>query len=154
MRFDPKVGLDRTDWSLLELLREDARLSFAELGRKLRLSAPAVAERLRRLEERGVVRAYRAEIDLAALGRGLHVYLGVIVQPKEYARFKKAIEGLDEILECHHVTGKESFILRAAVAGVPALEALIQRLTAYGPTTTSVILSTSLDRRNFLPPQK
>jgi Lrp/AsnC family leucine-responsive transcriptional regulator len=154
MRFDPKVGLDATDWALVNLLQQDARLSFAALGRKLRLSAPAVAERMKRLEERGVIRGYRAEIDLSTLGRALHVYLRVVVQPKDYARFKKGVEAIDEIFECHHVTGEESFVLRAAVASVPSLEALIQKLTAYGPTTTSVILSTSLDRRHFRPIQR
>jgi Lrp/AsnC family leucine-responsive transcriptional regulator len=143
--------LDATDWKLLNLLQEHARLSFAELGRKLRLSAPAIAERMKRLEERGVIRAYRAEVDLAALGRGLNVYLRAVVEPKDYPRFKKAVEALDEILECHHVTGQESFVLRAAVAGVRSLETLVQKLTVFGPTTTSVILSTSLDRQNFPP---
>jgi Lrp/AsnC family leucine-responsive transcriptional regulator len=109
---------------------------------------------MKRLEERGVVRAYRAEIDLAALGRGLNVYLRVVVQPKDYARFLKTMEALEEILECHHVTGQESFVLRAAVTAVPSLETLIQKLTAFGLTTTSVILSTPLDRRNFVPVQK
>ena len=154
MRFDPKVRLDATDWTLLNLLEKDARLSFAELGRKLRLSPPAVSERVQRLKERGVIRAFRAEIDLSALGRALHVYIRVIVQPKDYARFRKALEQMDEIFECHHVTGAESFILRAAVDSVPSLETLTQKLTVYGPTTTSVILSTSLDRRHFVPAQK
>lgn len=154
MRFDPKAAVDPTDWKLLHLLERDARMSFAELGRKLRLSPPAVAERMKRLEDRGVIRAYRAEIDLTALGRPLHVYLRVIVQPGDYARFRKKIEGLDAIFECHHVTGTESFVLRAAIESVPALEELIQQLTAYGPTTTSVILSTMLDRRHFVPVQR
>ena len=153
MRFDPKAGLDATDWALLKHLSKDARLSFAALGRKLRLSAPAIAERMNRLEERGVIRGYRAEVDLAALGRGLNVYLRAIVQPKDYPRFHKTVEALDEILECHHVTGEESFVLRAAVAGVSSLDILIQKLTMFGPTTTSVILSTALDRRNFVPGQ-
>jgi Lrp/AsnC family leucine-responsive transcriptional regulator len=129
-------------------------LSFAELGRNLRLSPPAVAERMKRLEERGVIRAYRAEINLSALGRPLHVYFRVTVPPKEYPRFKKKVDTMDEILECHHVTGEESFILRAAVDAISSLETLIQKLTEYGPTTTSVILSTSLDRRHFVPIQK
>jgi Lrp/AsnC family transcriptional regulator, leucine-responsive regulatory protein len=149
MRFDPKAGLDAIDWALLNLLHKNARLSLAALGRKLHLSAPAIAERMKRLEERGVIRAYRAEIDLSALGRVLNVYLRAVVQPKDYARFKKAVESFDEILECHHVTGEESFVLRAAVTGVPSLDILIQKLTVFGPTTTSVILSTSLDRRNL-----
>lgn len=154
MRFDPKAGLDATDWTLLHMLKENARLSFAELGRNLRLSAPAVAERMKRLEERGVVRAYRADIDLSKLGRGLHVYLRTVVQPRDYARFKKAVAALDEIFECHHVTGQESFVLRAAVADVPSLETLTQKLSTFGSTVTSVILSTALDRRNFLPTQQ
>jgi Lrp/AsnC family transcriptional regulator, leucine-responsive regulatory protein len=154
VKFDPKGAVDPTDWKLLHLLERDARLSFAELGRKLKLSPPAVAERMKRLEERGVIRAYRAEIDLTSLGRLLHVYLRVIVQPRDYARFRKKIEVLDAIFECHHVTGTESFVLRAATESVPSLEELIQQLTAFGPTTTSVILSTSLDRRHFVPIQK
>jgi Lrp/AsnC family leucine-responsive transcriptional regulator len=83
----------------------------------------------------------------------LHVVLRATVQPKDYGRFRKTIAALDEIFECHHVTGAESFVLRAAVADVRALEVLIQKLTAYGPTTTSVVLSTMLDRRQFVPVQ-
>jgi Lrp/AsnC family leucine-responsive transcriptional regulator len=154
MKYDPKAAIDPTDWKLLHLLERDARMSFAELGRKLRLSPPSVAERMKRLEERGVIRAYRAEIDLTSLGRPLHVYLRVTVQPGDYARFRKKIENLDAIFECHHVTGTESFVLRGAVESVPRLEELIQQLTAFGPTTTSVVLSTTLDRRHFVPVQK
>jgi Lrp/AsnC family leucine-responsive transcriptional regulator len=154
MKYDSKAAVDPTDWKLLHLLEKHARMSFADLGRKLRLSPPAVAERMKRLDERGVIRAYRAEIDLTSLGRRLHVYLRVTVQPGDYARFRKKIETLDAIFECHHVTGNESFVLRAAVESVPALEELIQQLTAFGPTTTSVILSTSLDRRHFVPVHK
>ena len=154
MTFDPKSGIDATDWRLLDLLQADARMSFAALGRKLRLSPPAVADRMKRLEERGVIRAYRAEINLSALGRGLHVYLRVVVQPRDYSRFRKAVETAEGIFECHHVTGEDSFVLRAAVEDVSSLERLIQKLIAYGPTTTSVILSTSLDRRHFAPIQE
>jgi Lrp/AsnC family transcriptional regulator, leucine-responsive regulatory protein len=151
MVFDSKVRIDSKDWALLDLLQRNARQSLAELGRKLRLSPPAVAERMKRLEERGVIRGYRAELNLSALGRPLHVYLRVVVQPRDYGRFKKKIQASHEIFECHHVTGAESFILRAAVADVQALEALIEQLTAFGPTTTSVILSTAQDRRHFVP---
>ena len=139
------------DWNLLNLLRQNGRLSFAELGRKLLLSAPAVAERTKRLEERGVIRAYRAEVDLSKLGRGLHVYVRTVVQPKDYGRFQKAVAAMDEVLECHHVTGEESFLLRAALCDVRSLEVLIEKLSVFGPTKTSVTLSTSLDRRSFLP---
>lgn len=153
MSFEPKPGFDAKDRQLLDLLQRDARTSFAALGRRLGLSAPAVAERVKRLEDRGVIRAYRAEINLAAIGRSVHVYLRVTVPPKDYPRFKRAIEGLEEVCECHHVTGAESFVLRAALTSVGALEPLIQKLSQYGPTTTSVILSTALDRRHWRPVQ-
>jgi len=75
----------------------------------------------------------------------------VVVLPRDYSRFKRKIQTWNEIFECHHVTGAESFILRAAVTDVQTLEALIEQLAAYGPTTTSVILSTAQDRRHFVP---
>jgi Lrp/AsnC family leucine-responsive transcriptional regulator len=154
MRFEPKPGLDAIDCELLDLVQNNARLTFAELGRRLGLSPPAAAERLKRLEDRGIIRAYRAEVDLAALGRAVHVIVRVTVQPKDYPRFKKSIAAMDEIFECHHVTGAESFVLRAGLHSVGALEPLIQKLSAYGPTATSVILSTALDRRHFRPVQQ
>ena len=151
MRFDPKAEIDATDWRLVEMLHENARLSFAELGRAVHLTPPAVAERIKRLEERGVVRGYRAEINLASLGRPLQVYFRIIVQPKDYARFQKMVQSSDDFFECHHVTGSESFILRAAIADVSALEKLIKRLSSYGPTTTSLVLSSPVNKRSYLP---
>ena len=130
MRFDSKEGLDKTDQSLLRLLRANARLSFAELGRKLRMSPPAVAERMKRLEDWGVIRAYRAEIDLAALGRGLHVYFRVVIAPKDYPRFKKAVTAMEEILECHHVTGEYDYLLKVVTRNTEDLESfLLHKLT-------------------------
>ena len=137
--------MDARDWQLLKLLQRDGRMSFAELGRRVKLTAPAVTERVRRMEDRGVIRGYRAQVDLAVIGRPLRVILRVQVPPKEYARFGKVVHALEVVEECHHVTGGEAFVLKAAVADVLALEKLIQKLSLFGPTVTSVVLSTTLE---------
>lgn len=144
--------MDARDWSLLKLLQDDARMTFAELGRRVRLTPPAVAERVRRLEDIGVIRGYTARVNLAAVGRPLRVILRVQVSPKEYPKFTKLIQVVTAVEECHHVTGGEAFVLKAAVADVGELEKLIEKLSAFGPTVTSVILSTPLERRVFSGP--
>ncbi|MBI4891636.1 MAG: Lrp/AsnC family transcriptional regulator [Acidobacteria bacterium] len=144
--------LDARDWQLLKLLQENARLSFAELGRKVKLTAPAVAERVRRMEDLGVIRGYTARVDLKAIGRPLKVILRVHVPPKEYARFLRQVQGIPSVEECHHVTGGEAFVLKAAIPDVSDLEKLIEKFSVFGPTVTSVVLSTPLERRVFSAP--
>lgn len=144
--------LDARDWELLKLLQEDARMSFAELGRKVKLTPPAVAERVHRMEDLGVIRGYSALVDLKSVGRPLKVILRVHVPPKDYPKFLRLIHGLAAAQECHHVTGGEAFVLKAAVADVAELEKLIEKLSAFGPTVTSVVLSTPLDRRVITAP--
>lgn len=134
---------------MLALLQRDARLSYAELGRKLKLSPPAAAERLRRLEDWGVITGYRAEINPLALGRTLLVYFRVTVSPKDYPKFKKLMAQLVEIHECHHITGAESFIVKARLRSVQELEPLIEKLTEFGPTVTSVVLSSVVEQRDY-----
>jgi len=115
IRSDSRPRRDRLDTS---------RPVAEQRARELRCTGPEVKTFTTRsnraneaLEERDVIQAYRAEINLSALGRGLQVYLRVVVQPKDYSRFKQAVEAMEEIFECHHVTGAESFVLRAAVEG-------------------------------------
>ncbi len=137
--------LDEKDWILLEAVQSDARLSYASLGRMAGLSAPAAAERLRRLEDAGVIRGYHADVDVARLGLPMLVMMDVRVQRSEYGRFQKVMAGLNWILECHHVTGRA----KAAVPNVEGLEQLIGHLSQFGDTTTSVVLSTAVRRRAF-----
>lgn len=141
------VTFDSTDWRLLDLLQSDARQTFAELGRKVRLSPPAVAERIRRLEDRGVITGYRAQLDPSKLGLSLEVFLRVQVPPKEYGKFQAHVQKQPRILECHHLTGAESFLVRAVLPDVKALEDLIGRLSAFGQTTTSIVLSSPMKPR-------
>jgi Lrp/AsnC family transcriptional regulator, leucine-responsive regulatory protein len=140
---------DDLDWQLLEQLQDDARQSFAELGRRVALSAPAVAERIRRLEDRGVLRGYQVRLDPAALGLTMPAVIEVHVKRSDYAKFQNSVTSLNWILECHHVTGRSAFILKAALPDLNALESLIGYLSQFGETTTSLVLSTVVPHRKF-----
>ncbi len=145
-------NLDEKDWIILEALQENARIGFAELGRRVGLSAPTVAERINRLQDEGTITGYHAAVDPSNLGLGLPVFVRMTVANKEYSKFKEFVGRAAEILECYHVTGAESFLLKVRVASVAALEELIGRLSCYGQTSTSLVLSTCMERRTFRKP--
>jgi Lrp/AsnC family transcriptional regulator, leucine-responsive regulatory protein len=143
------ANLDERDWIVFEALQQDARVSFAELGRRCGLSAPAAAERLHRLEDDGLILGYGARIDHRHLGLSLRVFIEVQVKRTDYPRFQKAVQKLAWILECHHVAGRSSFLLKAAVPDTQGLELLIGHLSQFGETATTLILSTALEHRKF-----
>lgn len=140
---------DEKDWILLELVQNDARVSFAELGRRAGLSPPAATERLRRLEDAGVILGYHARLSRPHLGLPLLVFIEIQVKRADYLRFQKAVHKLAWILECHHVAGRASFLLKAAVPDTQGLELLIGHLSQFGETTTTLALSAVLERREF-----
>jgi len=149
--------IDAADRLILNALREHGRASVTELATTTGLSASACSRRLRRLEDRRVIRGYKAIIDPDVDGHGLTAFVAVRLvrhQREHIRKFQDGARKAPEIIECHHVTGEESFVLRAAVDSVNSLEKLTEKLTAYGPTTTSVILSTSLNRRHFISLQR
>jgi Lrp/AsnC family leucine-responsive transcriptional regulator len=144
--------LDDTDWSLLAELQNHARTTIADMGRRVGLTAPAAAERLRRLEETGIIRGYHATVDLEKLGRPISAFIRVRFNGGKYDAFERMIEKSDDVLECHHITGEDCFIVKAAVATMHDLERLASSLSRFGSTATSVVYSTVLDRRNVTPP--
>lgn len=140
--------LDEIDWALLAELQEDARTAYSELGRRVGLSPPAVAERVRRLEERGVVRGYRAEVDLARVGLPITAFVRArIGSHLHYERLAGMAESMPEVLECHRVTGDDCFLMKVAVRSVGHLEQLLEQIARLGPPTTSIVLSSPLTRR-------
>lgn len=139
--------LDAKGWAILRELQLDARLSFAELGRRVGLSTPAVAERVRNLEAAGIVTGYRAEVDPKKLGRPILALVRLSVVGDVLQRVTALVRAMPEVLECHRGTGEDSFSLKAAVASVAHLEALIDRLTPFGTTSTSLVLSSPVERR-------
>ncbi len=144
MAFVSTPNLDQTDWGLLEALQEDARLTFAELGRWVNLSPPAVAERVRRLEDAGVLRGYHAELDLAALGLPMQAMVRITTSNSaECTNYARRLEDVAEVLEAQRVTGTDSYIVRVAVRSMEHLEDLLNRMAPHsGDTITAMILST------------
>jgi Lrp/AsnC family leucine-responsive transcriptional regulator len=141
-------GLDDANLRLLAELQQDARLSLAELGRRVGLSSPAVAERVARLEETGVIKGYRTEIDPRAVGWALSVVIRIRPAPRELAKVAELAQRTPEIVECHRVTGEDCYIMRGHVREVADLEELIDRFAAYGQTTTSLIHSSPVTLRD------
>jgi len=145
------VELDATAWKIIEALQRNARLSFAEIGRKIGLSTPAVAERVHRLEEAGVITGYHASLDAAKLGVPIRVLVRLTIPGGELqiSRTVTALKELSEISRCHRITGAESFVIEADVVSIRHLEALIDRLSALGATSTSTVLSSPVERREI-----
>jgi Lrp/AsnC family leucine-responsive transcriptional regulator len=139
--------LDHTGWRLLRLLQENARTSFRQIGDLIGLTAPAVAERVRRLEDAGIIQGYSAEIDLAKVGLPILAYVHLTVNSANSGRFRTEVTAIPEVIECHTVTGIESYILKVAVPSVPKLEHLLFKLKDYGDMRTSLILSSQVKKR-------
>jgi Lrp/AsnC family transcriptional regulator, leucine-responsive regulatory protein len=144
-----QIGLDATNISLLSELEADARISLAELGRRVGLSSPAVADRLERLEEAGVIRGYRAEIDPRALGYELAVVLRIRPAPRELKKVAELAQRTPEVVECHRITGDDCYLMKAHVRDVEHMEEVIDRFAIYGQTTTSIVQSSPVPRRSL-----
>ncbi|MBL6010614.1 Lrp/AsnC family transcriptional regulator [Bacillus halotolerans] len=143
--------MDGIDRKLLELLQEDARITIIELSKKLNLSRPSVNDRLRRLQENGVIQGFTARVSAEAIGKGTIVIIQIGNLKIECRRFEELIKEETDVLECHRVTGTNSYFLKAAVATMKDLEALVDRLIPYGQLNTSVVLSSPILSRP-LPP--
>ncbi len=147
LTFDHEKLLDAPGWELLRALQEDARLSFSELGRRVGLSPPAVAERVRRLEEAGIITGYHAQVNTEKIGFALMAYIRMSSACEHWGRLSALTRELPEVLECHRISGEDCFLLRVVVSSVPHLEALINQLAPYGRTITSIVLSSLVRRR-------
>jgi Lrp/AsnC family leucine-responsive transcriptional regulator len=138
---------------LLEELQRDARISLAELARRLHISAPTVAERLQRLEASGVIRGYHADIDPVAAGYSLTAVVRVRPAPRQLHRVAELTRSLPEVVEALRITGEDCYLLKAHVRDVTHLEELIDQLAAYGQTTTSIVQSAPVPARGIAFPQ-
>lgn len=139
--------LDDIDRNILKELQLDARTSYAELGRRVGLTTPAVIERVRKLEEGGIIIGYRAEIDTAKVGLPITAFVRMSISGVDYSHIIEVAKQSNEVLECHRGTGGDSFIMKVAVASVEHLQEIIDKLTPYGITTTAIVLSSPVRRR-------
>ncbi len=140
-------NVDAVDRKLLDALIANARTSNAELARLVGLSAPSVAERIRRLEEAGAIEGYTATINPGALGLPIAAWLRIRPIPGELHRVAQILRDLPEIVECDRITGEDCFIARAHLRSVGDLETLIDELISYAMTNTSIIQSSPVERR-------
>jgi Lrp/AsnC family leucine-responsive transcriptional regulator len=143
--------LDRIAWKIVEELQQDARLSWAELGRRVGLTTPAVAERVHRLEKLGVIRGFHADISLERLGMPIQIFVRLsMAGPESLVRsFQQQVKTWEEVLECHRVTGSDSFIVKARVVSVEHLESFLDRMGHYGTTSTATVLSSPVLQRTI-----
>jgi Lrp/AsnC family transcriptional regulator, leucine-responsive regulatory protein len=147
MTLESEKLLDEIGWKILQELQENARLSFAELGRRVGLSIPAVTERVRRMEDAGIITGYHADIDPEKVGLPITAFIRMNIVGDMTPRLTALLKELPEISECHRGTGGDSFIMKVNVASVHHLERLIDRLLPFGTTTTSIVLSSPVAKR-------
>ena len=150
-RFDFEGPLDGIGWRILKELQDNARISFTELGRRIGLTPPAVADRVRRLEDAGIITGYRVELDLERLGFSMLAFIRLAVRGSTGLEVSRVVASLPEVLECHHVTGEDCYVIKVAVASVRHLEGLIEQLLRFGNTTTSIVISSPVTRRVIEP---
>jgi len=141
--------LDSIGWQFLHALQQNARLSFRELGRLVGLSAPATTERIRRMEEAGIIEGYRAEIDLTKIGLPITAFVRISVPREKSGYIATQLQNIPEVLECYRVAGVDSYIMKVCTPSIARLEDLIDRLGQYGQSTTSIVLSTTVRRRSI-----
>jgi Lrp/AsnC family leucine-responsive transcriptional regulator len=145
------TNIDDIDCAILLKLQANARISFAELGRLVGLSTPAVIERVHRLEERQVITGYHALVDPSKVGLPVRAFVKVTVAGDKLMRFSALVRKLPEVLQCHRVTGAESFMVQVAVRDVTHLQEVIDSMMPYVATNTSMILASPVPWNVTLP---
>jgi Lrp/AsnC family leucine-responsive transcriptional regulator len=143
----PDPILDATNLEILRRLIDDPRLAMSELGRRVGMSAPAVSERVQRMQEAGVIRGARLDVDQAALGLGITAFVRVRPMPGQLQNIAELARATPEIVECHRVTGEDCFIMKVLVGRVELLEAVLDEILKYGNTTSSIVQSTPVPLR-------
>jgi Lrp/AsnC family leucine-responsive transcriptional regulator len=141
---------DATDLAILDALQENCKQSLADIGKQVGLSAPSVVERIKKLDESGVIRSYTALLDARVLGKDVTAFIGVsISHPSAFEPFEKEVARSGDVLECHHVTGQHTLMVKVRTESTETLEQLIdmiRRIEGVTRTETMVVLSTHTER--------
>lgn len=144
------IELDAIDLQILSILQEHGRIALVKLGEQVGLSAPSVIERVKKLEDTGIITGYHASLDARRLGKDVTAFIGVsISHPKTIGLFEQTVDLLDDVLECHHVTGQHTVLLKVKTRNTASLEQLIRTIRSIdgvARTETMVVLSTHTER--------
>jgi Lrp/AsnC family leucine-responsive transcriptional regulator len=143
----PQALRDARNVKLLKLLRADPRIGISELARRIGMSAPAVRERVQRLEETGVITGYRVELDPKALGYPICTYVRVRPMPGKLPKIAELARRMPQVVECHRITGEDCFIMKIFLEDLDGLDRILDRFLAYGQTTTALVQSTPVAPR-------
>ncbi|PWJ53110.1 transcriptional regulator, AsnC family [Quadrisphaera granulorum] len=151
MPSNPQIALDAVDRGVVEVLQRDGRMSVADLARAVNLSPSATADRLRRLTDLGVITGYTAVVDPEALGYSVQAFVRLAYPSGNYKPFHDLLAVLPEVVEAHHVTGDDCFILKVLARSMRDLERIAGKLATLGGITTNVVYSSPLPRRSLTP---
>ncbi len=149
-----KALRDQKNIQLLALLRDDPRMSVSEAARRIGMSAPAVRERILRMEEAGVIKGSRLEIDSGALGYPLAAFVRIRPMPGKLPKIAELAAAIPQVVECHRITGEDCFILKVYLDSLDNLDSILDQFLAYGQTTTSIIQSTPVPLRHLPLPRQ
>ncbi len=146
---DPKKisSVDDIGMKILKELQINARSTFSDIGRKVGLSSPSVAERIYKMEESGIIMGYHADINPKVFDHNIMAFITLTTQPNKYKEIYAFAEEQKEILECHHVSGNESLIFKVVCGSISHLDSMVEKLSKYGETKTSIVLSSPLQKK-------
>jgi Lrp/AsnC family transcriptional regulator, leucine-responsive regulatory protein len=147
-------GLDRTDLVILRSLCDDPRASMSALARSVGMSAPAVTERVQRMQDKGIIRGYRVDVDPAALGLPVAAWVRIKPGPGQLKKLAELAVEIPEVVECHRITGEDCFLMKVHVPAVDALENVLDRFLLFGQTTTSIVQSSPVPPRSLPLPDR
>lgn len=142
--------MDITDYKIIEILQKDGRISMKDLGKIVGLTSPAVSERVKRLEESGIIQGYKAIVNPDKLGRVIKSFINISLPSENYSSFIDYAKDDNRIVECHHITGEDCLLLKVIVKDMYELEKVIDKIKQVGRTKTSVILSTIIESKSIL----
>ncbi|MFI6979120.1 Lrp/AsnC family transcriptional regulator [Embleya sp. NPDC050154] len=151
MASNPRQAIDSTDVAILSLLQRDGRMSTAELAREINMSPSSTADRLRRLTDHGIINGYRAVIDQAAIGHPLTAFVRLRFGGAAKSAFLDMLRNTPQVLEAHHVTGEDCYLIRVAARSMEDLETISTRIAVFGHVTTNIVFASPIPARPLTP---
>lgn len=140
-------SVDKIGMNILRELQMNARSTFSEIGRRVGLSSPAVAERVYKMEETGIINGYHADINPSIFGQDIIAFITLTTQPEKYQKIYSFAEKQKEIVECHHISGNESLILKVVSGSISQLNSMVEKLSKFGETKTAIVLSSPVKKK-------